>query len=300
MEKDIILIIGGGGMSGIFSSGVLKAFEDSEISNRIDSIYAVSVGACTGARFLARESELGGRTFYTRFNTDRFISAHFVKYFFQVLQRKRSLSTKKVDEILDFRYFTDVLLSSEDKIDMGKVEASPIPFYVKVFNKNKILHQYLPVRGPHAFDRVLASASMTPLTSLPNIIDSEEFFDGDTIPSNLEADIAKRNPDKLVIKIDNSRNSFLGDFNLFALVVVYTLLRSMYGTEVSNLYFKNFFKRPFWRKRFRKYPNTLIIENDVLVSSFEKNTELLKKTYYAGLAKGNEISGKLLRPRHKF
>jgi len=279
-------------MSGIFSAGVLKSFEDDEICNRIHSVYAVSVGACTGARFLVRQSELGGRTFYTRFNTDRFMKGNFVKYFFQIL-RRRNLPDTNVDEIFNFDYFTEVLLASEDKIDMNKVEDSPIPFYVKVFNNSKKIHQYLLVKGPHAYDRVLASASMTPLTSRPVVVDGEELFDGDTIPSDIEMDIVKKNPKKLIIKIDNSKNSFFGDFNFFVLFVVYTLLRSLYGADVSNLYFKNFFKRPFWRRRLRRSRNVITLQSDTSISSFSKDTQLLKKLYREGLEKGNELLAQL-------
>lgn len=154
MKKDIILIVGSGGMSGIFSSGVLKAFEDSPLADRIHSIYAVSVGACTGARFLAHESELGGKTFYTRFNDERFLRGHFIRYFFQIL-----LGKKQPEDILSFEYFTEVLHDSEDRIDLCKVTESEIPLYVKVFNVNKRIHEWLRVQEPDGYKKVLASAS---------------------------------------------------------------------------------------------------------------------------------------------
>lgn len=51
MKKDIILIIGGGGMKGIFSSGVLDVFEKADLYPRIHSVYGTSSGADVGAFF---------------------------------------------------------------------------------------------------------------------------------------------------------------------------------------------------------------------------------------------------------
>lgn len=283
MKKDIILIIGSGGMSGIFSAGVLKAFEDSLLASRIHSIYAASVGACTGARFLASESDLGGRTFYTRFNDGRFLHAHFVRYFFQVLFGKKHL-----DDILNFEYFTKVLHDSEDRIEMQKVTESKIPLYVKVFNVNRNIHQYLRVQEPGAYAKVLASASMTPLTSKHLIIEGEEFFDGDTIPSNLEAALVKNNPDKLVIKVNNYNGSLFDVLNLPVLLIIYTLLLRMYNLSIANLYFRNFFKKFYWDHVLVNSLNVLLIQNDVPGSSFTNDPKLLKKIYEHGLCKGAE------------
>ncbi|MDE1966338.1 MAG: patatin-like phospholipase family protein, partial [Patescibacteria group bacterium] len=84
-QKDIVLIVGSGGMAGIFSSGVLEAFEDERIRDRIHSVYAVSVGGPIAARYLMRQSALGARTFFTRFGDERFLKPHFARYFFQAV-----------------------------------------------------------------------------------------------------------------------------------------------------------------------------------------------------------------------
>lgn len=299
MKKDIILIIGGGGMAGIFSSGVLRSFENDEIYDRVHSVYSVSAGACTGARFLAKESELGGKTFYTRFNNDKFIKGHFIRYFFQVLKHKKN-SSQKIDDIFNFDYFTKIILHSKDKIDMDKVIKSKIPFYVKVFNNTKKIHQYLLVKNPYAYEKVIASASMTPLISKSIIINNEELFDGDTIPSNLEEEIIKKNQNKIIIKINNSNNSLIDHFNIFILFILYILLRRMYGSKVSNLYFTNFFRRPFWEKNIKKYNNLISIKNSVPLSSFSKDEDKLKKTYDVGLKKGNEILAQIKKAPSKF
>ncbi|MBU1046697.1 patatin-like phospholipase family protein [Patescibacteria group bacterium] len=288
-KKDIILIIGGGGMAGVFSSGVLKSLEKDKICSRIYSVYAVSVGACTGARFIAKESQLAGQTFWTRFNNNKFIRDNFVQYFFQILKRRKN-PKQKVDDAVDFDYFTQIVLHSEDKIDFEKLIKSPIPFYVKVFNINKKIHQYLLIENPHAYEKIIASASLTPLTSNPIAINSNKLFDGDTIPSDdLEEEIIQKNKDKIIIKINNHSYSFWDYFNISSPFIIYTLIRNMYDPSISNIYFKSFFKKIWLRKRFDKYKNVFSVTNNTPLSTFCKDEKILKKVYTEGLKSGEDL-----------
>ncbi|MDC0506099.1 patatin-like phospholipase family protein [Candidatus Gracilibacteria bacterium] len=293
MKKDIILIIGSGGLSGVFSAGVLKALEHTKIYERIDSVYAVSVGACMGARFLVGESELAGRTFYTRFNTNSFIRGHFVKYFFQVLSKKY-ISKNKVDNVIDFDYFNHVVLNSEDKIDIAGVLSSKIPFYVKVFNQTKGLHQYIKAEEPYGYEKIISSASMTPLIYDPIKVNDEILFDGDTIASRLEEDVIKNNPDKICIKISNIK--FSGKYwlqQIPTLCYVYILLNSMYGWKTGYLYAKNFFKKPYWEYQIDKYDNLIHIENNINIGTFCTDTQILQASYKQGLNKGKQLLKKI-------
>jgi hypothetical protein len=67
----------------------------------------------------------------------------------------------------------------------------------------------------------------------------------------------------------------------------------MYGVQIANLYFRHFFKRPFWRRHLKMHSNVTLIENDISMSPFSKDAELLKKTYREGLEKGNELLARL-------
>lgn len=279
-------------MSGIFSSGVLEMFEDEQIRNRIHSVYAVSVGGPLGARYLMRQSALGARTFFTRFSDDRFLKTHFVRYFFQAIRRKFSPNAH-IDELFDFDYFRNVIFFSEDRIDMDGLVSSPIPFFVKVFNNTKKEHEYIPVHEPHAYEKVMASASMTPVTSRTPVIDGVEYFDGDTIASNIDLHIVKEHSDKTIIRIVNAKQSPLERIDLLTPFVVYLLFSCLESVQVANRYLQAHLKKSAWEKQLRSQPNVLVVASDLRTSSFCKDKTQLEKAYHCGLAKGTEAVNKL-------
>jgi predicted patatin/cPLA2 family phospholipase len=286
-DKDIILIVGSGGMAGIFASGVLEAFEDERMRERVHSVYAVSVGGPIAARYLMRQSALGAQTFFTRFSDDRFLKPHFARYFFQAI-RRAFFPNAPIDEIFNFTYFKEVILSSEDRIDMPGLVASPVPFFVKVFNNTMKTTEYLPVQEPYAYEKVLASASMTPVTSAIPVIDGVEYFDGDTIASDIDVRIAQEHPDKTIVYIVNSKPSFLQRINFLTPLVVYILFASLEGVEAGNRYLRANLKRSKFERKLRRQPNARTIASDLHTSSFCKDHAQLERAYQEGKVKGAE------------
>ncbi|MDC1205495.1 hypothetical protein N8083_01455 [Candidatus Pacebacteria bacterium] len=175
----------------------------------------------------------------------------------------------------------------------GSARNSDTPIYVKVFNVQNRTHEYLVVKNPQAYEKVIASASLTPLTSRSIEVDGEELFDGDTIASMLEEDIVKNNPDKIVIKISNQPDSLVTRFNIPVLIIVSILLWSKYGGTVAQLYRNNFFKKSYWNNRLQKYKNVRFVTNEKSVSLFRKDSETLKRAYKYGLQKGRELTEEL-------
>ena len=57
MKRDVILIIEGGTIQGVFSAGALSVFEKNNLYPRIDSVYAVSAGAHNAAYFLSHKTK---------------------------------------------------------------------------------------------------------------------------------------------------------------------------------------------------------------------------------------------------
>lgn len=293
-KKDTVLMVGGGGMAGIFSSGVLEVFEDEQIRDRVHSVYAVSVGGPVVARYLMRQSAFGARTFLTRFSDDRFLKKRFAKYFFQAV-RKGFFPSARIDEMFDFDYFRHVILSSHDRIDMKGLIALPTPFFVKVFNNTKKTHEYLPVREPYAYEKVMASASITPITSKAPIINGVEYFDGDTISSDIDLRIAKEHADKTIVRIVNSKRSLFDRMNFLVPTVIYILFLCLYGAESANRYLRAYFKKAMLERELRSQLNVLVVESDLRTSPFCKDKVLLEKAYQNGRAKGVEAVRRLSR-----
>jgi predicted patatin/cPLA2 family phospholipase len=239
-----------------------------------------------------RQSALGAQTFFTRFSDERFLKTHFSRYFFQAI-RRGFWHKARVEELFDFEYFKSVILFSEDRIDMNGLVTSPVPFFVKVFNDTKKEHEYLRVCEPHAYEKVLASASMTPITSQAPVINGVKYFDGDTIASNIDLRIAKEHPDKIVIRIANAKQSTLGRINLLVPLVVYILFSCLEGVESANRYLRAYFKKSMWERQLRSQPNVFVVESDLRTSPFCKDERQLEKAYRHGLLKGAEAAEKL-------
>lgn len=280
-------------MSGIFSCGVLEVFEDERIRGRIHSVYAVSVGGPVAARYLMRQSALGAGTFLTRFSNDRFVKRRFGRYFFQAI-RRRFFPEAHIDEIFDFEYFRSVILSSEDRIDMHGLVMSSIPFFVKVFNNNKKEHEYIRVREPHAYEKVLASASMTPITSKAPVIDGIKYFDGDTIASDIDIRVVKEHSDMTIVRIVNAKQSPFERINLLTPLIVYILFSCLESLDTANRYLRAHFRRLRWERELRSQPNMLVVASDLATSSFCKDKMQLEKAYRDGLTKGREAARILL------
>jgi DUF1009 family protein len=157
------------------------------------------------------------------------------------------------------------------------------------------VHEYICVEGPNAYEKVIASASMTPLISKKFIIEGEELFDGDTIPLNLEEKVIKENPDKTIIRINNHKDSIGSYFNIFRIGILHRLFKTMYDSEVSNLYIKNSFKKILWDRSLKKYNNLIQVVNKIPMSLFCKDETKLKEVYAEGLRKGNELVMRLKR-----
>ena len=276
-KKDIIIMVGGGGMTGVFSSGVLSALESGEIYKRVYAIYGSSVGACTAARYVVKESQLGGETFYTRFNTSAFIKGGFVRYFLRTLLGKEG-------RVLDFSYFKKIILESSDRIDMTKLLTADMSFFVKVFNQARHKTEYISVENPHAYEKIMASASLAPLTTEKIILDSTEFFDGDSISSDIDESIVRAHPDKTIIRIRNRKDSLIG--SLWTVPIVYMLFARLYGFKTANIYLRSYFKKYVWEKKIAAYSNVITVTSDIQASLFSKDEGVLRSLFEEGKEKG--------------
>lgn len=102
------LVIEGGGMRGIFASGVLDAFHEADHFD-FDLVIGASAGACTGACYLARQHGRNRRIFLTFMSNPRFISG------------RRFLAG---GSYMDLDWLWDVL-DAHDPLDVKRALADP-------------------------------------------------------------------------------------------------------------------------------------------------------------------------------
>lgn len=69
MERDVIIVIEGGAMLGVFGAGVVTSFQQADMYGRVHSVYGASAGAHDLAYFLAaqkdsRQTKIGSSIYY--------------------------------------------------------------------------------------------------------------------------------------------------------------------------------------------------------------------------------------------
>ena len=204
-KRDIILIVDGGCMRGVFSCGVLNAIENSKLYSRIDSVYAWSAGAHAAAYFLAKDTKITQKLFVD------LVDHHVVKpnlffsflwdLFLRIFSRKKHLKT-----IIDLDYIKNVE-QKEDKLNLKKIRESSIKFYVRVMNLSKIKNVYL--NGKKDTLKVIeASAALVPFYPHTVLTNGMRGADGgmipaETIPDKKIMSLIKDNKDKKIIYVFN-------------------------------------------------------------------------------------------------
>lgn len=110
--KKKVLILEGGGMRGVFLTGVLQGFTDRNYFPW-KLIIGSSAGALAGAAYAAGQIHLARDAFFTLLTTKDFIS------YFNVLNREK--------HILDLDWMAETILGGEDPLDIKKLKkACPV------------------------------------------------------------------------------------------------------------------------------------------------------------------------------
>lgn len=108
------LIVGGGGMRGAHTAGVLAELSSRQIPN-FDVVSACSAGACTSAFWIAEQHHL-----YERIWGDYLHDNRFIKF-------KRLLLPGPV---MDLNYLLDEVFTHHEPLDTERILASPIDFFI--------------------------------------------------------------------------------------------------------------------------------------------------------------------------
>ena len=107
--KKKVLILEGGGMRGVFLTGVLQAFADRKYFPW-KLIIGSSAGALTGAAYAAGQIHIARDAFFTLLTTKDFIS------YFNVLNREK--------HILDLDWMVETIISGDDPLDIKALRSS--------------------------------------------------------------------------------------------------------------------------------------------------------------------------------
>ena len=183
------LVLEGGGMRGMFSSGVLDVLMDNNI--RFDAITGVSAGVLFGVNYLS-----GQRGRSLRYNINYGSCKEYMGLYPLITE----------GNIVGTEFAYNKVPRELDVFDNEAFKNSGVPFYAVATNVQTGLPEYIKITDVfEQMDILRASASM-PIVSKPVAINGSLYLDGgisDSIPTTL---FEKEGYDKIVIVLTRDIN----------------------------------------------------------------------------------------------
>lgn len=294
MDKYVIYFAGGT-MTGIFGAGVATAFQRNNFYPRINAIYSSSAGTMTGAYFLAKQIELGSSIYWEDL-PNRFIS--YKDFFMGVWQRFQDRFFKKipqnnVHDALDIDYLMQIV-KNEKILDTQRVINQKIPLYVKLFNFDTHLIEYIDARRPDILEILKASVNAFPYVHKISVIDDKKYIDAamiDIIGINF---IRQRHPgEKIIIVINRPVHKKLR-FKLKNIIEGKFMQWMFRDERFFKLYTSAEDQLSKDLDLIKKDPNIFLISpGEESIRSRTTNKRALLKMYNLGIKIGEEVLNKI-------
>ena len=177
------LVVEGGGMRGVYSSGVLDFFIEKDLF--FENNYGVSAGACHLCSYLAKQYKRAFRVNVDYLNDKRYCSVH---------------SLLKTGNLFGAEMLYDIIPNELDLFDYDTYNKNESNFYVVITNINTGKPEYVKI-GDLKKDIIYVRASSSlPLLAQNVKINDKEYLDGgisDSIP--IKKSIADGNKKNVVI-----------------------------------------------------------------------------------------------------
>lgn len=282
-ERDIIIIVKGGAIQGIFSTGVLHTLEKHNIYDRVHSIYGVSSGAHNAAYFLARQTALAAEMYQDhvckrhRFLKDLSPSLIWKKFWQLML-------FKKTCDIIDLDYARELETMDETKLNVKRIKESPINFYVRVFNPETLGLEYLDAKID-TINRLIQSAKIPPYAYTK--IKNELYYDGGIMPTrDFIKNVITKHPDKTILYIFNDKKTVPRVLKFIAWDILDMIFKTRYlGLAYGIKHFFSLLNYPYL-EILKHYKNVHVVYDETFISKREKNPDRLKQAYEHGIYKG--------------
>jgi predicted patatin/cPLA2 family phospholipase len=271
MERDIIVIIEGGGMTVGFGSGVVESLQKQHIYSRIHSVYGSSAGAHDAAYFLSKQTDMGGQVPIEYLSSNQFIKKEKLKKFIKAV-----VSGKRYN-LMHIEYLINVEKHIK-RLDVHTIKHSPIGLFFRVFNVNKLQSDIIDGKD-HIFEGLTASSACIPYFNTRVKIHGEICVDGSKMITKSFEDTIKENRDKKIIYIVNHKQN-LGDVisGYWLQFLESFLIWRLYGFKLALKYATAFDVIDL--KKLKKHKNVILVvnnlNNDIMCTDKEKLTELFE------------------------
>ena len=279
MDRDIIIVAEGGGMTVGFGAGVVEAIQKQHIYSRIHSLYGSSAGAHDLAYFLSKQSDLGGSISIENLNRNKFIHKNKIEKFI------KAIILGKRYNLMDLDYLINVEEHIK-RLDIHSIKNSPIELYFRVFNLNKFKSEIINGKE-HTFNGLIASSACIPYYNKPVEINKNFYIDGSYMVTESFENLIIKNKDKKFIYIINHRQSLS-----YALVRLPTrffeslLIWRLYGLRLAFKYIATLDIIDL--NKLKKHKNVILVVNNLNNDPACTNTEKLIKLFNYGKEQGEK------------
>jgi predicted patatin/cPLA2 family phospholipase len=285
MDRDVIVIMEGGTIQGVFSAGVASILQKVNLYPRIHSIYAVSSGAHNAAYFLSRKVDVGASIYH-----DYLLKRHsFLKHLsFKVIVKKILLLffLGRSFDVIDLAYIED-LERDILPLDLTRIKTSPIKFLVRVFNPKTRKIEYLDART-NTIEKLIQSAKVPPYAY--SRAHKDKYFDGGIMPTkSFLNDVVKKNPDKKIIYIFCDKKTFRRVTRFIMADLLDILFKTRYlGLRYGLKHLFNIYNYTYV-SNLKKFKNVITVFDSTGNSKREKKKEKIMSAFNDGVIKGKHI-----------
>lgn len=288
----MVIYFSAGAMSGVFSSGLTKAFEEGGIKPHVHSVYGNSAGGLTAVCFLSDQTELAAKMYWEDLNDEKYIRwSRLIPYLGRAFSNSVFRTHLELEPIFDIDYIQSILLTSR-KLNFANIRASGIHMYMIVYNLLKGQHEYLQIeRDEDVIPMLRATAGGHPAYPHAELIHGNLYVDGGTIDDrDLIENIIKRHPDKEIICVLNNPRwkygkvkNFISRISIAAVMLPFFGFREAYKTSRSNFATVDIVHLK------ENYPYLHFIANDIVGLQMSTNAEHHKMLYKRGYELGKEF-----------
>ncbi len=291
-ERSLVVYFSAGAMSGVFSAGFSKSFEEAGMKPLVHSVYGNSAGGLTALNFLSGQIEKGAALYWEDLNGNKYIRwnrlpAYVLKGFANRIFRARF----KLEPVFDIDYI-ETILRSKRRIDFDAIKSSGARLYMIVYNLVTSSHEYLEVeKEEDVIPMLRATGGGHPAYPHSEHIHGNLYVDGGTIDDKDRIiTIIKRHPDKEIICVLNNPKwkqgaimNFINKCSIAIVMLPFFGIREAYKTANSD------FATVDIEKLQKDHPYLHFIGNDLNGFQMSTNPDHHKMLYRRGYELGREF-----------
>lgn len=291
-DRPLVLYFSAGAMSGVFSAGFSKAFEEAGLKEYVHSVYGNSAGALTGLCFLSGQIQTCAELYWEDLEGEKYIRwSRLPTYVLRAFSNAVLKTSLALDPVFDIDYIENIL-TTRRRIHFGAIQSAGTHLFMIVYNLSSRTHEFLEVKEEKdVIPTLRATAGGHPAYPHAQKIHGNLYVDGGTIDDEHRiAHIVQRHPDKEIICVLNNPRwagselkNFLNRCAIALIMLPFFGFREAFKTVNSD-----FGTTDIYELR-KQHPFLHFVGNDLIGFQMSTNSEHHKMLFKRGYELGKEF-----------